>query len=250
MMIDIRRILKPIAGLGLVALLMAVAAGHKAKASGEIETQKPSATTHWIETKSSDSAQTPETVVREWPELSQKMARAMIEKYGQPVRFNDDALVWEHNGSWQKSVVYRAAWPHSAAKKDVDYLKQTIGYRVPQEKIEDLRRFDKRLSVNTETNEVSFQSESEKTNFLALNLADEIVTEKRSVEDARDYFKKTARLAESGKSSQYTEGFLFPVPNERVVNPSETTSPVETIPEEMPGMETTPGPKPEHNPAL
>jgi hypothetical protein len=47
-------------------------------------------------------------------------------------------------------------------------------------------------------------------NFLALNLVDEIATGARSVEDARDFYSKTARLSKAGKSSAYMEGLLFP----------------------------------------
>jgi hypothetical protein len=204
--------------LPFFALLGSALAAQPAKARSEADVP-PITDTHWIETESSASAQTPETTIRKWPELSQITARAMIAKYGEPNRFGPNALIWLHNGPWEKSIVYRNAWPHSPVKKDQDYLKQVIGYRVPDDKVETLRRFDRRLEVDETTNELSFQSDNESTNFLALNLADDIVTEKRSVDDARDFFRKTLELQRSGKSSEYLEGFLFDVPNERTVVP-------------------------------
>ena len=161
-------------------------------------------------TEGTASSQTPETVIRNWPEGARITARAMIAKYGQPTRYSEGALVWIANGPWEKTVVYRSAWPHFAGKKDKDYLEQTIAYRVPNEKIGELRRFDRRLEVNESRSQLSARSESEPMNFLALNLADEIVTDKRSAEEARDFYLKTERLAKAGKSSAYTEGFLFP----------------------------------------
>jgi hypothetical protein len=161
-------------------------------------------------TEGTEASQTPETVVRKWPEGARATAREMIAKYGEPNRFSEGALVWIDNGPWQKTVVYRNAWPHFLGRRDKDYLEQTIAYRVPADKIEDLKRFDRRLEINESRGQLSSRSESEPMNFLALNLADEIVTDKRAVKDARDFMAKTESLARSGKTSPYTKGFLFP----------------------------------------
>ena len=161
-------------------------------------------------TEGTASSKTPEDVIRDWPEDARATARAMIVKYGRPTRYGEGALVWIDNGQWEKTVVYRRAWPREAGKKDKDYLEQTIAYRVPTGKIEELRRFDRRLEINASRSQLSSRSESEPMNFLALNLAHEIVTDRRSVQDARDFYLKTERLAQAGKSSRYTEGLLFP----------------------------------------
>ena len=158
------------------------------------------------------ASQTPESVIQKWPEGARLTAGAMIGKYGEPTRWSEGALVWIANGPWEKSVVYRSAWPHFVGKRDKDYLEQTIAYRVPNGKIEDLKRFDRRLEVNAGRGQLSSRSESESMNFLALNLADEISTGKRSVEDARDFYLRVERLSKAGKSSAYTEGLLFPSP--------------------------------------
>lgn len=46
-------------------------------------------------------------------------------------------------------------------------------------------------------------------NFLALNLADDIVKGKRSVEDARQFYAKTAMEAMKGQMSLYTQKLQF-----------------------------------------
>ncbi|MFI5349574.1 MAG: hypothetical protein ACHQ2Z_08530 [Elusimicrobiota bacterium] len=152
----------------------------------------------------------PETVIQKWAMAPQVTARAMIAKYGQPSRWNEAALTWTHNGPWEKTVVYRRWWPRFLGKRDKDCLEQTIAYRVPAEKVDDLKRFDRRLSVDASRSLLSSRSESEPQNFLTLNLADEIITEKRSVEEARDFYAKTEKLSRSGKSSAYMDGLLFP----------------------------------------
>lgn len=161
-------------------------------------------------TEGTQASQTPELVISKWPEGARLTAREMISKYGEPNRFSEGALVWIDNGPWQKTVVYRNAWPHFLGRRDKDYLEQTIAYRVPVEKIEDLKRFDRRLEINESRGQLSSRSESEAMNFLALNLADEIVMDKRGVDDARDFMTKTESLTKSGKSSRYTKGFVFP----------------------------------------
>jgi len=172
-----------------------------------------------METESSRSAQTPETVIKDWPDRARGIARVMIEEYGEPDRFTQDAVIWYGNGPWRRTVVYRRAWPHYVLMRDKDFLEQTIGYQVPKDKINALKRFDRRLDVYPVSDELSSRSESERMNFLALNLADEIVNGTRSVEGARSFYNRTVRLSESGKSSGYLAGFLFEVHNDRSVFP-------------------------------
>src|SRR5579859_3658724 len=165
--------------------------------------------------ESSSPVQTPETVIKDWPETSRTIALAMIQGYGEPTRFTDDALIWYDNGPWKKSVVYRGAWPHYTGRKDKDYLEQTIAYRVPDGKFEALMRFDDRIRIDQSRGELSARSESEEMNYLTINLAEEIITGKRSVEGAREFCRKTEDLSASGKSSPYQHGFVFRIDNDR-----------------------------------
>jgi hypothetical protein len=165
--------------------------------------------TERLAAESGSIAQTPETVIQNWPEVSRKIARTMIEKYGQPKSFSENSLVWRNNGTWKRSVAYRTAWPHFLGTRDKDFLEQTINYSVPDDKVTALKRFDKRIRVDKSNGEISAQFESEKMNYLALNLSEEIVTGKRSVEDARDFYRKTEELSRSGKASSYLDGFVF-----------------------------------------
>jgi hypothetical protein len=194
----------------------ATAAAPRARADGGIP---PGQDSEWIETKGPASSQTPETTIRDWPPLARAQARAMIEKYGEPQAFGPRALVWRRNEPWDVTAVFNHTWVHSEANQDKDFLKQAIGYVVPQDKADELRRFDPRLTFNLDTNELAFQSDSEATNFLALNLADEIITGRRSVENARDFFRKTEALEMSGKSSNYLNGFLFTPTVEVIIIP-------------------------------
>lgn len=155
-----------------------------------------------------NGVQTPETTMRDWPEIARSTARMMIEKYGEPNQFNEQALIWYNNGPWQETAVYREPRTRHLVMRDKDYLKQTVNYRVPSDKVAELQRFDKSIDVDTTRGEISSQSESENMNYLALNLAEEIAGDKRSVEDARAFYIKASELYKSGKESSYLNGLL------------------------------------------
>jgi hypothetical protein len=185
------------------ALLVFMAFGAGSAAAAEDPEAPPFVVDRKVE------AETPESVIRQWPEESRAAARAMIAKYGKPSHFNQNVLVWIRNGPWRKTTVYRGVERRPLGKRETAFVEQTIVYRVPARRIDDLKRFDGRLEVDERRGRVSVRSESEAFNFLELNLVDEIVTGKRNLEQARVFYTKTARLANAGKSSPYMEGFLF-----------------------------------------
>lgn len=54
--------------------------------------------------------------------------------------------------------------------------------------------------------------DTEEMNFLALNLFNDIVTGKRTVDEARWFYAETpAKFKKFKITSPYTEGFLFPI---------------------------------------
>ena len=181
----------------LIALLFA-SIGSGVRLHAQPENAEP------VKAGTAAAAKTPEAVIRSWPPVAQSAARAMIEKYGLPHQYGDDELVWNDIVYWRKTVVHRRGWPGRN-----DFLEQTILYQVPEDNVAELKDFDRRLKVDLAKGELSARSESEPLNFLALNLADEILRGNRSAEDARTIYRKTAGLAKAGKSSRYTDGLHF-----------------------------------------
>lgn len=208
------------AGLGILALCAL-------RAPAELPATDPAAR------NASAAVSTPESTIASWPGIPQAVARLLIAKYGEPNTFDDGSLVWYDNGEWRKTVVYRKAPGRFMGLHARDILQQTVAYSVPDAKIGDLKAFDDRIKYDKASGELSAISEDENLNYLALNLADEIVADKRSPQEARDFYRKTLRLSESGKSSAYTGGLLFqqtPKPQRQV--PGEEPSP--RIPGEEP----------------
>jgi len=58
-------------------------------------------------------------------------------------------------------------------------------------------------------------------NLLAINLANDIVTGKRSVEEARQFYAETAMAFKNGQSDPYVEGFQFEVPQQGTADPDQ-----------------------------
>jgi hypothetical protein len=150
-----------------------------------------------------------ETVIASWPEGPVKVAMMMIDKYGQPDESTQSMLIWRNNGPWKKTVVHRDETPHSSPAPHSDVLEQVISYKVPLDKFNDLARFDGSVIAKRTRGELSSTSDREETNFLALNLARDVVEGKRSVEEARKYQARTLRTTLAGKDEAYMKGLSF-----------------------------------------
>lgn len=147
-----------------------------------------------------------------WPTLAQRTALLMMERYGRPDAVAEDALVWRGNGPWLKTTVHSRALTRRSYRRDVDFLENTVRYDVPRRLREDLARFDPGLSWNAARGELSSRAESEELNMLALNLADEIVTGVRGLDDAVAVRERILRFSASGKASPYLRGLRFVSP--------------------------------------
>jgi hypothetical protein len=148
-------------------------------------------------------------VIAAWPPIPRLVAQAVSERYGEPDEVGDDSVIWHRKGSWKRIVVWRRSPASVRGARRNDVLQQVIDYRVPQEKLKELARFDQRIVVSTTSGELSSRSESESLNCLALNLANEIITDRRSVDDAQNFYRSAARLSRSGKVSAYMRGLQF-----------------------------------------
>lgn len=142
-------------------------------------------------------------VVSLWPEASKTVSEAMLGKYGPPDQVDIDRLRWSDNGSWKKTTVYRLPLERGGV------LEQSLRYDVPQDKRAALSELDISMTVDQADRVLSVASGSEETNFLAMNLAVEVIREKRTPEEAREFYRRTVKLFDSGKTSSYMQGLLF-----------------------------------------
>lgn len=148
-------------------------------------------------------------VIRNWPQTPQKVAREMMQKYGQPDGVTQNMLIWNNNGPWLQTIVYREEVPHHFPMQHTDCLEQFIAYRMPVDRFDEVASYDGSVVCERTKGVISARCDNENMNYLALNLAHEIATGKRSVEDARQFYAETAMNFKQGQSSPYTEGLRF-----------------------------------------
>lgn len=142
-------------------------------------------------------------VVSLWPEASRTVAEATLGKYGPPDRVDIDRLSWSDNGGWKKTTVHRLPLERGGV------LEQAIRWDVPQDRRAALSALDISMAVDQADRTLSVASGSEETNFLAMNLAVEVIREKRTPEEAREFYRRTVKLFDAGKTSPYLRGLLF-----------------------------------------
>jgi hypothetical protein len=181
-------------------------AGAAACAPRTVETVSPGqvTTTRVVSRTASD-------VLASWPEKQRETANMLIGKYGQPTVLGDGMIAWFNTGPFVTTVLMRDAQPHNFPMPHVDYLTQTIKHTVPAGKLDELYQYDGSVWFHRTRGELSAQCDVEAMNFLALNLAHDIITGKRSVSDARAFYARTAMAFKQGdRSSPYVTGLIFP----------------------------------------
>ena len=147
--------------------------------------------------------------VADWPVAAREAAQAITEKYGPPLEMTESMVTWGPAGPWKRTVVYREEVPHDFPMAHTDVLEQFIDYRVPVELFDDLAEYDGSVIAERTKGELSARCDIEGANFLALNLAHEIVTGEISVEDAREKYLEQVRAMKAGEPAPYTEKLLF-----------------------------------------
>jgi hypothetical protein len=151
-----------------------------------------------------------QTVVASWPMKPRDAASTLMAKYGQPDVVGDRVLIWYEKGPYKKIALMRDEQPHSFPMQHTDFLTQTVMYRVPSDKVDEVTAYDGSVWFHRTRGELSAQCDVEEMNYLALNLAHDVVTGARTVEDARAFYARTAMEFKQGnRSSPYVTGLRF-----------------------------------------
>lgn len=149
--------------------------------------------------------------VSDWPESARSAANQMVDKYGEPDEITPTRLIWRENGPWTETVLHKDVATHRFPMEHEDTLRQTIPYQVPPDKFDELAEFDGSVIVERTSGTVSAMCDREEANFLALNLANDIVNERITVEEAREQYAEIIQGLMEGEEHPYTQGFEFDV---------------------------------------
>lgn len=149
-----------------------------------------------------------EQIISGWKMKPHQVARQMMAKYGPPNEVTRERLIWHHNGPWKRTEVVNEEIPHLFPKPHSDMLLQAVDYRVPPDLFDELARYDGSIIAERTKGELAARCDMEEANFLAINLANEIINGKKTVEEAREFYAEAMREM---KHSEYKQGFLFQV---------------------------------------
>lgn len=152
----------------------------------------------------------------DWPEASRQAADDMVAKYGEPDGVTDTMIVWNENGPWKKTVIYKEVVDHDFPMPHPDVLQQTVNYEVPADMYDELAMYDGSVIAFRTGGELSARCDKEGANFLAINLANDIVEGNKTVEEAREFYAMTMKAVMDGETPEYTQGFVFDLPGQDV----------------------------------
>ncbi len=146
-----------------------------------------------------------------WSEASKMAAMAMKKQYGEPAEKNATMMMWKNTGQWKRTVVYAKEFKHDFPMPHTDVMEQCIDYKVPQEKFTELSKYDGSVVCNRTNGEISARCDKEGANFLAINLANDIITDKKDVKTARDFYATSVKEMINGGKPAYMQKLQFDV---------------------------------------
>ena len=147
--------------------------------------------------------------VKNWPEASRMAVKEITDKYGKPDGVTSNELIWLKKGVWKKICIDKKESKHSFPIEHTDMMQTTISYKVPTETMDELGKFDGSVSFDRTQGTMSARCDKEGNNFLALNLANDIITGKKSVEEARKAYGDIVKEKMNGGNPMYMQKLSF-----------------------------------------
>lgn len=153
-------------------------------------------------------------VVAKWPEAAREAADLVLRAYGEPDEITPSEMVWFDAGPWKRIVATKRYFDHRFPVPHTDSVECFIDYDVPPGAASALAYFDGSVMVERTAGELSARCHDEQANFLALNLAHDIITGTKSVSQAREYYAEEFLNYRRGVPTPYMDGLRFSVPSD------------------------------------
>lgn len=158
-----------------------------------------------------------------WPVASRLAVKEISDKYGKPDGITADELIWLNKGVWKKICVTKSESKHSFPIEHTDMMTTVINYKVPQDKMDDLGQFDGSVTFDRTQGTLSARCDQEANNLLAINLAHDIVTGKKTVAQARLAFADIVKEKMNGVTPAYMQRLSF-TPSTGTADPDKNTT--------------------------
>lgn len=158
---------------------------------------------------------TVEQCTANWPAVSQKAAKEMVGKYGQPNGMTPTRLVWTDKDSFKEIILLNEAIQHDFPMPHKDCLEHVVEFKVPTDKVGELAEFDGSIIVDRTRGTIGARCDTEAHNLLALNLAYDVINGKKNAEQARkEYGEIAMSMKKTGTTPDYAAKLNFqPMPN-------------------------------------
>jgi len=153
--------------------------------------------------------QSAEEMIKDWPEVSQKAAKDMIAKHGQPGEVTSSRLIWMDKDPFIEIVVFKEPVQHNFPMQHQDVLQHTVAYRVPPDRLDELAQFDGSVIAAMTFGTLSARCDKEEANILALNLADDVLQRRKTTEEARDEYAKAIQSLMQGEKVAAVQELQF-----------------------------------------
>jgi hypothetical protein len=148
-------------------------------------------------------------VIASWPETAKSTAKEIAQKYGAPDMVGGDLLVWHNKGPYVWMYVRSKQVEHNFPVAHKDVLFVAIPYKVPATMHNKLAEFDgSAIPMRTDGLLVA-GCFKEGLDILILNLANDVVTGKKTTAQARMAFGQVATGFMKGEKNPYTQALQF-----------------------------------------
>jgi hypothetical protein len=128
-----------------------------------------------------------------WPEGTRRLGAQLMTRYGAPTEVTPRQVTWMNSGQWVRTTLYKEGATQNFAAPHRNVLEQAVLYKVPIDKLTALAQFNRSLMADLARGELVSSADSEEINFLAINVADDVVKGQRSADEARIYFAQLVR---------------------------------------------------------
>ena len=150
-----------------------------------------------------------ESIIVDWPAMSQLGVRLTIAKHGAPHGVTPEAMVWTDVAPYKAIMVTKHEDHHDFPMPHMDFMQHTISYLVPADKAAELAAFDGSLTYDRTRGLMSARCDLEAHNLLTLNLAHDIIEGKKTAAEARVAFGKIVAEDNAGMNPAYTAKLQF-----------------------------------------
>ncbi len=167
-------------------------------------------------------------IIRQWPQDQRDVAEEVIKEYGEPDEATATRLIWLNRKRWKEIIVSKEGNQHNFPFPHLDIVESVTEYKVPADKCSNLEEFDGSVTVRRTQGLISARCHDEQANLLAINLANDIITGKQSVDGARKAYVDAMIDYRAKGFTPYMSALQFPPP-EKAGDPDRSV----TTPEEL-----------------